>query len=216
MKRIVTSIITSMIILSGNVLHADLTEEAFAEDCCSECEVPVRGFSGYYGVAAGANFVHGLKWWSKSLNSWKGFVVSAHLGHRFSNGLRVESEFAFRKNYLGQKRFPYYFRYRSHFNGSFRSYSGMVNLLWEVRKYKWECFARKIQPYIGAGVGYDYSEEYGYGRRTRSFDLNWQVMAGVFHAFSDNIEISLDYKFHANEYWFNNSIGLGLKYFVGG
>lgn len=216
MRKIIATIITSMIVLSVNVLQADLSAECITENCGTTCEIPARGFCGYYGIAAGANFLHRLNTFYDTLHSYEGFFVSAYLGHRFSNGLRVEGEFAFRRNELGRIPADYYYYFNLHRNGSVRSYSGMVNLLWEIRKFQWECCSKKFQPYIGAGIGCGFSRVISYNWFTRDINFNWQVMAGVFHAVTNNVEISLEYKFHSNNYFFNNSIGLGLKYFVGG
>jgi len=81
-----------------------------------------------------------------------GYLVSGSLGYSWSYGLRLEAEYAYRRNSL--KNFHFFGRTFS-LDGYFQSSSYMANLLWGLPLSSWGCYFWQIQPSIGAGVGYD-------------------------------------------------------------
>jgi outer membrane autotransporter protein len=93
----------------------------------------------------------------------------------------------------------------------------MANLLWDLPLSSWGCAFWNIQPFIGAGIGYDFQQMHSSNSRIifnqKWHHFSWQVMAGLAYPLFCNTEITLEYKFHQGGCHFNNhSVGVGLVY----
>ena len=96
----------------------------------------------------------------------------------------------------------------------------MANLLWDLPLCSWGCSFWKIQPFIGAGIGYDYQKMHSSNSRIvfnqKWTRFSWQVMAGFAYPIFRNAEITLEYKFHeGGSHFYNHSVGIGLVYKFG-
>jgi opacity protein-like surface antigen len=143
-----------------------------------------------------------------------GYVISGAVGYRLNDRVRVEGEYAYRKNKLN------ICHYHSSERGSFKSSSVMANLLYDFPHY---CVNEKIiiQPYIGGGIGCDFlSNNY---RRSKSTYFSWQFIAGLTYNLTAHTDLSLEYRLHkpvtfssyAYKPPYNNSIGVGFTYKFG-
>ena len=70
-------------------------------------------------------------------------------------GLRLEAEYAFRRNAI--RKIDFYAEGSSK-HGHFQTSSYMANLLWDLPLSSWGCAFWNIQPFIGAGIGYDFQQ----------------------------------------------------------
>jgi len=92
----------------------------------------------------------------------------------------------------------------------------MANLLWDLLG----CAFWKIQPFIGAGIGYDFQQMHASNSRIifnqKWNHFSWQAMAGFAYSIFCNTEITLEYKFHqGGSHFYNHSVGVGLVYKFG-
>ncbi|MDR3647017.1 MAG: outer membrane beta-barrel protein [Candidatus Babeliales bacterium] len=143
-----------------------------------------------------------------------GYIIDALLGYRWSCGLRLEAEYAFRKNAI--KKIDFYIEGCSS-NGHFKNSSLMANLLWDVPLYSCECAFENIKPFVGVGIGYDFQKINSSNSRIifcqKWNNLSWQAMAGLTFPIFCNTDITLEYKFHqGGNHFYNNAIGIGLVY----
>jgi outer membrane autotransporter protein len=93
----------------------------------------------------------------------------------------------------------------------------MANLLWDLPLTYWECACCNIQPFLGAGVGYDQQRMRSSNSRIifnqKWNQFAWQVMAGVAYPIFCNTEVSLEYKFHrSSSHFYSQSVDVGLTY----
>ncbi len=132
-------------------------------------------------------------------------------------GLRLEAEYAFRRNAI---RKIHFFAEGSSKHGHFQTSSYMANLLWDLPLSSWGCAFWNIQPFIGAGIGYDFQQMHSSNSRIvfnqKWNHFSWQVMAGLAYPIFCNTEITLEYKFHQGGcHFYNHSVGVGLVYKFG-
>ena len=132
-------------------------------------------------------------------------------------GLRLEAEYAFRRNAI--KKIDFFVEGSSK-HGHFQTSSYMANLLWDLPLSSWGCAFWNIQPFIGAGIGYDFQQMHSSNSRIifnqKWNHFSWQVMAGLAYPIFCNTEITLEYKFHqGGRHFYNHSIGIGLVYKFG-
>lgn len=146
-----------------------------------------------------------------------GYIIDGSLGYCWSRGLRLEAEYAFRRNAI--KRIDFYVEGCA-FDGHFQNSSCMANLLWDLPLSSWGCALRNIQLFIGVGLGYDFQKMHSSNSRIifcqKWNSLSWQAMAGLtYHIFCDTA-MTLEYKFHqGGRHFYNDSVGIGLVYEFG-
>lgn len=155
---------------------------------CSDDGVYVGGF-------AGVNFLQDM---NKKVDHAKfkpGFAGGLSLGYKFENNIRVEGEFAFRRNVL-----------RS-FNGqnlathsvkmAVETYSVMGNVLYDFD------LCSDWTPYIGFGLGYAQNKA---KVDHKNFDLSfkddgfaYQGIAGVSYKICNKTNVGLEYRYFASK-----------------
>lgn len=184
-----------------------------ADYCFEECN---KNF--YAEIFGGANFLQTTKkdWIKADYNT--GFIVSGSVGYQWNNGLRLEAEYAYRRNCL---RRGHFFHRSFRLCGHFQSSSYMANLLWAPPLSSWGCYFWKINPFVGGGIGYDFQQVHGGNGRIcfkedkRKFA--WQILAGLGYPIFCNTDLSVEYKFHHGGFKniYIHSIGAGLTYSFG-
>ncbi len=198
-------------------ISAHAQAQSFYDSCCEDpCNAGGNNF--YAEILGGANFLQtdasgGIKYKYQT-----GYIVSGSLGYRWRYGLRLEGEYAFRKDSLNKVHF---FGRSFSMHGHFQSSSYLANLLWDLPLSNWGCNCWGTQPFIGCGIGYDcqqlraHNEAFVVSGNKKHFA--WQVIAGLSHPCFCNTDISLEYKFHKGgfSHIYNHSIGVGLTYNFG-
>lgn len=174
----------------------------------------VEGANFYAKILAGANFLQNTTIDENKFAYQTGYVIAGSLGYCWRYGLRIEGEYAYRRNAIRKINL---FEMDSFKHGHFQAFSYMVNLLWDVPLSSWGCAFWDIQPFIGVGIGYDFQKAYSSNSLNvfhQKWDhLSWQVMTGLAYPVFYNTEISLEYKFHQGGcHFYNHSVGVGLTY----
>lgn len=183
---------------------------ADAEEWCDE-DICCEDVTEYYAkILCGANFLQNTTLDDNKSTYQTGYIVAGSLGYCWRYGLILEAEYAYRRNAINKIQF---FGQGDSRNGHFQTSSYMVNLLWNVPS----CAFENIQPFIGAGIGYDQKQMHASNDRIvfnqKWNHLSWQLMAGLSYPFLCNSEITLEYKFHQGGcHFYNHSIGVGLVY----
>lgn len=191
------------------VMAADAqAQEWYAEDCCCVDQ------SFYAKVFGGANFLQDTTISGNKSKYDTGYIIAGSLGYAWHYGLRLEGEYAYRRNTISKIHF---FGEGCSKHGHFQTSSYMGNLLWDVPLSLCGCPCWDIRPFIGAGIGYDSQQMHSSNSRIifnqKWHHFSWQVMAGLTYPIFCNTELSLEYKFHQGDCHFNNhSIGIGLLY----
>lgn len=209
MKKIVVPLMAMLSLCI--VPHAQANDYEWNDDqlCCKEAN------NFYAKIFSGPNFLQtrtdgGIKTHYKT-----GYIVGGSLGYLFCNGMRVEAEYAFRRNSINKVHF---FRRDFGMPGHFQSSSYMANLLWEPPLSNWGFECWNFHPYIGGGIGYDFQQIHGRHQglvfNERNGDFAWQLIAGVGFPIFCNADFSLDYKFHQGGFKeiYSHSLEVGLAY----
>lgn len=201
------------------VLAADThAQECTAEDfCCYEdnCCVDLSNF--YAKIFGGANFLENTKINENKAKYNTGYIIAGSLGYFWRYGLRLEAEYAFRRNGIRKMHF---FGQGHSTHGHLRTSSYMANLFWDLPLSSCGCAFWDINPFIGTGIGYDDPQMHSsnsriiFKQKWRHF--SWQIIAGLTYPFFCNTELTLEYKFHKGGCHFHNhSVGIGLVYKFG-
>lgn len=169
----------------------------------------------YAKFLSGANFLQNSTTDRNKSTFEAGYIIDGLLGYCWSCGLRLEAEFAFRRNAI--KKINFYAEGCS-FGGHFQTFSGMANLLWDLPLSS--CGCGNIQPFIGLGLGYDFQQMHSSNSRIIFYQkwnsLSWQAMAGLTWPIFCNTDMTLEYKFHqGGRHFYNHSVGIGLVYKFG-
>lgn len=194
-----------------------MASDAQAQRWCAEdfCYVDETNF--YAKILGGANFLQSTSNDGNKAAHQTGYIIAGSLGYSWQYGFRVEGEYAFRRNAI--RKIDFYIEGFSK-RGYFQTSSYMANLLWDVPLPSWGCAFWNIQPFIGAGVGYDFQHMHASNCRI-IFDQKWnhfawQLMAGLAYPLFCHTEMTLEYKFHqGGHHFYNHSIGVGLLYKFG-
>ncbi|MGC1878578.1 MAG: outer membrane beta-barrel protein [Rhabdochlamydiaceae bacterium] len=190
-----------------------MAADAQAQERCTEDSCRVDGTNFYAKIFGGANFLQNTTIERNKSTYQTGYVFAGSLGNCWRRyGLRLEGEYAFRRNAIKKIHF---FTEGSSNHGHFQTSSYMANLLWDLLG----CAFWKIQPFIGAGIGYDFQRMHASNSRI-VFNQKWhrfscQAMAGFAYPIFRNTEITLEYKFHQGGHFYNHSVGVGLVYKFG-
>lgn len=206
MKRNILLLLTSFIFF----MAADAQAQVWlVEDCCHEDHC-----MGLYAKAfGGANFLQNTSIDRNRTSYETGYIVAGSLGCSWGCGLRLEGQYAYRRNDI--KKIHFYGQCCSK-QGHFQTSSYMANLLWDLPASSWNaCW--DVQPFVGAGVGYDFQQLHSTNCRVvfnQKWDhFAWQVIAGLAYPICHNTKLTLEYTFHQGDCHFNNhSVGLGLVY----
>jgi opacity protein-like surface antigen len=213
MKNFILSIVASACLFTHSYLQAQSCDEYAYQQCCLTHSKNI-----YLKVFGGANFLQTERRDNVKSTYDTGYIISGSLGYCWDYGIRVEAEYAYRRNSLDKIHF---FGRNFSMHGHFQSSSYMANVLWDIPLENWGCCLWKLQPFIGGGIGYDFQQIHGkntcmtYSIAKKGFA--WQVMAGLAYPVFCNTEISLEYKFHQGglSSIYNHSLGVGLKYHLG-
>lgn len=197
--------------------HAQ-AQEWCAEDSYSyedSCCVDEMNF--YAKILGGANFLQNIQIKGNNSTYQTGYIIGGSLGYCWRYGLRLEAEYAFRRNAI---RKIHFFAEGFSKHGHYQASSYMANLLWDLPLSSWGCAFWNIHPFIGAGIGYDFQQMHSSNSRIvfnqKWNHFSWQLMAGLAYPIFCKTEITLEYTFHQGGCHFNNhSIGVGLVYKFG-
>lgn len=200
------------------VTDAQAQEQCDEEDSCSyeeRCCVDETNF--YAKILSGANFLQNTALDGNKSTYQTGYIIAGSLGYCWRYGLRLEAEYAFRRNAI---RKIHFFGEGFSRHGHFQASSYMANLLWDLPLSSWEYAFWNSQPFIGAGIGYDFQQMHSsnshivFSQKWNHF--SWQVMAGLAYPIFCNTEIAVEYKFHQGGcHFYNHSVGIGLVYKFG-
>jgi opacity protein-like surface antigen len=186
-------------------------QEGFDDACC----VDETNF--YAKILSGANFLQNTSINGNKSTYQVGYIIAGSLGYSWRYGFRLEAEYAFRRNAI---RKIHFFGQGSSKQGHFQTSSYMANLVWDLPFCSWGCAFGTIQPFLGAGVGYDFRKMHSSNSRIvfnqKWNHFSWQVMAGLAYPVFCNTEIALEYKFHQGGcHFYNHTVGVGLIYQFG-
>lgn len=206
-----------LLMVSTWVFIADTHAQEY-DDFCNEGPCCIDNNNFYAEILGGANFLQTTTDSGVKSNYRTGYIVAGTLGYRWCYGLRLEAEYAFRRNSLTKIHF---FGRSFPIHGHFQSSSYMANVLWDLPLATWGYQCCGVHPFIGGGIGYDVQRVHGknqdlvFNQKKRHFA--WQVVAGIGYPLFCSTEISLEYKFHKGglHYIYNHSLGLGLTYQFG-
>lgn len=195
-----------------------MTADAQAQEERAEDSHCVDGMNFYTKILGGANFLQSTTIDGNKSTYQTGYIFAGSLGYCWRYyGLRLEGEYAFRRNAISKIHF---FTEGFSKHGHFQTSSYMANLLWDLPLCSWGCAFWNIQPFIGAGIGYDFQQMHSsnsrivFNQKWKRF--SWQAMAGFAYPICRNIEIDLEYKFHQGDgHFYNHSVGVGLVYKFG-
>jgi opacity protein-like surface antigen len=190
---------------------------AQAQEWCAEDSCCVDGKNFYAKIFGGANFLQNTAIEKNKTKYQTGYIIAGSLGYYWRNGLRLEAEYAFRRNEI---RKIHFFGEGFSKHGHFQTSSYMANLLWDLPVSSRDCALWNIQPFIGFGLGYDFQQMHSSNSRIvfnqKWNHFSWQVMAGLAYPIFCNTEITLEYKFHQGGcHFYNHSVGVGLAYKFG-
>ncbi len=209
MKKNILLLLTSFLFFTA--AHAQDQEWAYENPYC----VDQTNF--YAKLLGGVNFLQKSTTNGNKSTFKAGYIIGGSLGYYWCCGLRLEAEYAFRRNAI--KRIDFFVEGYS-LSGHFQSSSFMANLLWDLPLPCCECTFDNIQPFIGIGIGYDFQQMHSSNSRfifnQKWNSLSWQAMAGLMYGIFCNTDMILEYKFHqGGRHFYHHSIGIGLMYKFG-
>lgn len=187
------------------------------EDNCQKISCCGQQTNFYARILGGFNFLQNTSINHNKSSYNTGYVISGSLGYSWRYGLRLEAEYAYRRNCINHIHF---FNQGFSNHGYSQASSYMANLLLDLPISFCKGALRNINPYIGAGIGYDFQRMHSSNSRVifnqKWNKFAWQLMAGLTYPFFCNTELSLEYKFHQGGcHFYNHSLGLGLIYKFG-
>jgi len=208
MKKNILLLVMSLLLFMAPEAHAQKwRDKVFGGGCVDETH--------FYGkILSGATFLQNGSHCGNKTTYETGNIIAGTLGYCWNYGLCLEAEYAYRRNAI--KKIHFYgegFSNRGHFQAS----SYMANLLWDVPLSLLGCVLGNIQPFIGAGIGYDFQNLHSSNSRVvfnqKWKHFSWQMIAGLAYPIFCNTEITLEYNFHQGGCHFNNhTVGIGLLY----
>lgn len=210
MKKNVLFLLMSLLFFIAAEAQEWCTEDFYCyEDSCCVDETRF-----YAKILAGENFLQDTAINGNKSTYQTGYIIAGSLGYYWCYGLRVEGEYAYRKNDIKKIHFCGE-DFSTH--GHFQTSSYMANLLWDLPLSSWGCVFYDFQPFIGFGVGCDFQQMHASNSRIifnqKWNHFSWQLMAGFSYPIFCNTELTLEYKFHQGGcHFYNHSIGVGLSY----
>lgn len=207
MKKNVLLLLVPFLFLMAT--QAQAQGQCFIDSCCID-------WSNFYAkIFGGANFLQSTTLNENRARYNTGYVVAGSLGYDWCDyGLRLEAEYAYRRNAINRIHF---ITQGSSRHGYFQTSSYMANVLWDLPLSSWGCTCWNIQPFVGAGLGYDFHHMHATNSRVifrqRWDRFSWQAMAGLACPIWCNTDITLEYKFHhGGGHFYNHAVGVGLVY----
>ncbi len=184
---------------------------AYEDSCCLD------EMNFYCKIFGGANFLQNTTLNGNETKYHTGYIIGGSFGYYCCYGLRVEGEYAYRRNAISKIDL---FGQGSSKHGNFQNSSYMANLLWDLPLSFWDCACGDIRSFIGAGIGYDFQQMNASNSRIDFHQkwnhFSWQLMAGLAYPIFTNTEVALEYKFHQGGcHFYNHSLGVGLNYTFG-
>ncbi|MDE2589969.1 MAG: outer membrane beta-barrel protein [Patescibacteria group bacterium] len=215
MKKNILLLLMSLLFFRAT--DAQAQDWCIEDACYYEDSYSVDETNFYAKVLGGANFLQNTAIDGNKSRYQTGYIIAGSLGYCWCYGLRLEGEYAYRRNAIKEIHF---FGEGSSKHGHFQTSSYMANLLWDLPLSFCGNAFWNFQPFIGAGIGYDFQQMHSSNSRIvfkQKWDhFSWQVMAGLAYPIFYNTEITLEYKFHQGGCHFNNhSVGVGLVYKIG-
>lgn len=191
-------------------------------DQAFSCDEDVYGLDEtnfYAKILAGVNFLQNTTIDGNKSTYQAGSVIAGYLGYCWCYGLRVEGEYAYRRNAIRKIHF-FGIGKGSSSHGRLQTSSYMANLVWDLPLSLWGCGFCNIQPFVGVGIGSDFEQMHASNSRIvfnqKWNHFSWQLMSGLAYPIFCNTEITLKYKFHQGGcHFYNHSIGAGLTYKFG-
>ena len=191
-----------------------LADVVTAEEACNQNSCCVDEKNYYAKVLSGVNFLQNTEINENRASYQVGYLISGSLGYRWNCGLRLEAEYAYRRNSI--KKIDFFVEGFSE-NGHYQASSYMANLLWDLPLSLRKGIFWNTKPFVGACVGYDFQQMHASNSRIEFNQkwnhLSWQLMVGLAYPIFCNTEIALEYKFHQGGcHFYNHSIGIGVVY----
>lgn len=191
-----------------------MAANAQAQELCAKDSCYVDEARFYAKILGGANFLQNTEIAENKSTYQTGYIIAGSLGVCLRYGLRLEAEYAYRRNAIRKTHF-FVEGFSKH--GHYQASSYMANLMWDLPLSSWKCAFRNIQPFIGAGIGYDLKQMHASNSRVvfnqKWKHFSWQLMGGLAYPLFRNTEIALEYKFHPGGcHFYNHSIGAGFIY----
>jgi len=193
---------------------ADAQEADFQDSLCCDCVDETSFYGKFFG---GANFLQKTRLNGNTAKYHTGYMIAGSFGYCWRYGLRLEAEYAYRRNAISKINF---FGQGSSKHGHFQTSSYMTNLFFDFPLSSWGCSFYNIQPFVGAGIGYDLQQIHSSNSRIvfnqKWKHFSWQLMAGFAYPIFCNTEMTFEYIFHQGKSHLNNhSIGVALAYKFG-
>ncbi len=194
-----------------------IAADAQAQEWCDEDSCCVDEMNFYAKFLSGANFLQNTTIQGNKSTYKTGYIIDGSLGFCWGYGVRLEAEYAYRRNTISKIHFV---TEGSSTDGHLQSSSYMANLLWDLPLPSCRHGFWKIQPFIGGGIGYDFQQMHSSNSRIvfnqKWNHLSWQAMAGLAYPIFRNAEITLEYKFHqGGHHFYDHTVGVGLVYKFG-
>jgi opacity protein-like surface antigen len=162
----------------------------------------------YAGGLGGLNFLeynhHGVK-----IEFKPGWTAGAFAGYRFCSGIRLEGEAVYRYNRTKSVKLKHHSK--QHIGGHLRTWSTMVNGLYD---FDVDCWC--IVPYLGAGIGYDWTKVSACGAHGNKDGFAWQLIAGGLYPIDDCTEMGLEYRFHnghKDSHLYNHTVDMRVQWY---
>lgn len=203
MKKTLLLFFMSFIFLLGANVQA---QEWDAEFCCEDDS---NFYAKFFG---GANILQNSSVSGHKITYRTGYILSGSVGYRWCNGVKLEGEYAYRRNAINKMRTCCA---GSSDNGNIHTSSYMANLLWDLPFSSWGCGS--VRPFVGGGIGYDNQKLHSSNSwivfNDKRHHFAWQLMAGLAMPLFCNAEATVEYRFHQAGCHFNNhAIGVGFVY----
>lgn len=168
-----------LVVLLSLFILAPLTQNAYAERM-------------YYSAKLGGTYLYDATWKESGFPNVKlsydlGYNVAAALGYYVLEHLRVEAEFAYRKNKLDSGKISGFGSLPA--SGEIYSTSGMANAYWDFLNNS------DFTPYLGLGLGWSSVKLKGPGGSDSSSGLAGQFIGGVSYDINETVALTLDYRF---------------------
>lgn len=181
-----------------------------------------------FGGGNWASLDNGNKFKPANLHFKDGYIVGAALGYRIWGSFRMEAEYAYRYNklnlsirHIDEDMRPS----RMRGTGKVDTSTALANLLWDIPIGEWG-----FAPYIGAGVGYGWSNYRSSGSlrveanneishieipkgRNNANGFAWQAIGGVSVPLTLCIDLGIEYRYcKSSQHLRNQSVVLASKY----
>ncbi len=207
---------TLLLMFLLSVITADVqAQEWWAQDFYSNEDNCCTDETNFYAkLLAGANFLQNTTIDKNKSTYQAGYLIGGSLGYCWCYGLRIEAEYAYRRNAINKIDL---FGADSSKHGHYQDSSYMANLLWDLPLPSLECASGNIRSFVGAGAGYDFQQMHASNSRVvfnqKWNQFSWQIIAGLQYPIFSNTDLTLEYKFHqGGTHFYNHFVGMGLVY----